>query len=555
MGEKLLDAGIISQTQLDLALREQRRTGQYLGAVLTGLGIVDEGILATFLANEVETGAVDVTRTYVSPDVLERVPHELAKQCRAIPLEFSTDRTRLKVAMADPFDVMAIERLRQAAGMPIEVLSASSQDITDVIAQHYQERRTLQATIEELMKTGRAENLDEVVSDPPLIRLVDLLISRAVELQASDIHVEPEEKVLRVRLRVDGILHQEILVPKDLQPAITARLKILGNLNLTEQRVPQDGRATFKMGRHGVNLRVSTLPTSFGENVVLRLLDRSTTSLDLKALGLAPHDLEQFEKVLTRPYGVILVTGPTGSGKTTTLYAALNRVCSLEKSIFTLEDPIEYRLPIIRQTQIHEEIGMTFAVGLRALLRQDPDIILVGETRDSETAEMMMRAALTGHLVFSTLHTNNAVGAIPRLLNMGVECYLLPAVLEAIIAQRLVRTICAECREEGEPTVEAFRALNLNVPPGAPPRLWRGRGCPACGGTGYKGRTAIFEVLLTSDAFMKEVLNKASPEHLTALARQNGMTTMFEDGVRKALEGKTTLAEVLRVTRRSERTE
>jgi type II secretory ATPase GspE/PulE/Tfp pilus assembly ATPase PilB-like protein len=355
--------------------------------------------------------------------------------------------------------------------------------------------------------------------------------------------------MMRIRLRIDGLLQPELLAPKAMQTALTMRLKILADLDVAETRLPQDGRATVRVGGREVNLRVSVLPTGFGENVVLRILDPSAQLSNLATVGFAPEVLAQFREALDRPYGVILVTGPTGSGKSTTLYAALQEVGTMDVSTFTLEDPIEYRMPLVRQTQIREEIGLSFSNGLRALLRQDPDIILVGETRDAETAQLMVRAALTGHLVLSTLHTNDAAGALPRLMDMGVEPYLLPASLIAILAQRLVRTLCPRCKEPLADPARVFADLKLAPPANRPLQLWCGVGCPECKHTGYRGRQGIFELMRIDERFHDPIVKRAGAPEYHRLAREAGMPSLLDDGLRKAVTGQTTIEELLRVIR------
>jgi type IV pilus assembly protein PilB len=350
-------------------------------------------------------------------------------------------------------------------------------------------------------------------------------------------------------MRIDGVLYQDVLIPKSMQSPVIARLKIMADLDITEQRMPQDGRATVYAGRREINLRVSSLPIAHGENLVLRILDSGAQGSSLTALGLSARDYELFKEAVHRPHGVILVTGPTGSGKTSTLYAVLREITSLEVSTFTLEDPIEYRVPLIRQTQIKEDIGLTFGVGLRALLRQDPDIILVGECRDTETAQLMVRAALTGHLVFSTLHTNDAAGAVPRLIDMGVEPYLLPASLVAVLAQRLVRTICPDCRRPVANPEAVFAKLKLDPPADTPLRLWKGEGCLECKQSGYRGRQAIFELMMVDERFHDPIVAHAGAQEYVRLARERGMKSLFEDGLRKVLAGNTTIEELLEATR------
>lgn len=390
----------------------------------------------------------------------------------------------------------------------------------------------------------------------PMVRLVDQVLASGINQKATDIHLQPEERNLRVRLRVDGILREEIVIPKAMQPAMLARIKLMAALDITEKRLPQDGRIRFTFGSGYIDLRVSTLPTNHGESIVMRVLDGGSVKMSLEQLGFLPGDLARVEQAIAHPYGMVLVTGPTGSGKTTTLYTSLGTIDSEARSIFTLEDPIEYTLPKIRQTQVHAEIGMDFAAGLRSLLRQDPDVILVGEIRDGETAELATRAALTGHLVFSTLHTNNAVGVIPRLIDMGIDRYLLPSSLVGIVGQRLLRKLCEHCKSESkgiDPLLadadlvdtETSNLEQLNTPLSH----WLAEGCERCNHRGYQGRIAVYEVLLVNDQFHDVILEGGTESAMLKLARENGMTTMLEDGLQKAAMGLTTVAEVLRVLR------
>ena len=380
-----------------------------------------------------------------------------------------------------------------------------------------------------------------------MIRLCNQIITFAIQIRSTDIHVEPDEQYLRIRIRVDGLLGREILIPKVLQASIIARLKLMATLNVTEKRLPQDGRIPFTSGTRRVDLRVSTLPTNFGESLVMRILDKSAVNLEFSSLGFNDKNQQRVQTVVQRPYGILLVTGPTGSGKTTTLYTSLKCVNAQEKGVFTLEDPVEYQMPMVRQTQVNPGIGMTFAAGLRALLRQDPDVIMVGEIRDLETADLAMRAAMTGHLVFSTLHTNDAVGAIPRLIDMGVEPYLLASALSGVVAQRLVRLICHGCKEERDDVEQELKALKIQPPEGKKPRLWIGRGCRTCGGTGFRGRQGIFEVLLMNEQIHLPIVQGPDLPAIRGIARKEGMLTMKEDGLAKAFQGLTTIEEVLRV--------
>jgi type IV pilus assembly protein PilB len=557
LAQQFLAAGLVTEVQLDLAEREQERNGGQLAHILVQLGFVDPNVLADFLARQAGTRAVNLNRICVDQSVLAAVPLEVARRCVAMPL--SRDNGTLTVALADPFNVTAVDTLRQVTGMHIDLVTAPERDILNCLELYYSTGDTIGESIDKVLEEKdrqAAPPLEEVLSrlankdeDAPVIRLVRQIITRAVNNRASDIHFEPEERMMRVRTRVDGVLFQDVLIPKAMQSAVTTRMKILADLDLAESNIPQDGRASVVVGGRQVNLRVSSLPTSFGENVVARILDPSAQIISLPSLGFAADVQALLREVVNKPYGVVLVTGPTGSGKTTTLYAVLHEVSTMEVSTFTLEDPIEYRMPLVRQTQIKEEMGLTFSSGLRALLRQDPDIILVGETRDTETAQLMVRAALTGHLVFSTLHTNDAPGAIPRLIDMGVDPFLLPASLLAVLAQRLARTICPNCKEEVKDPARILEQLKIEPPGGGPVRLWRGAGCAQCNRTGYKGRVAIFELMIVDERFHDPILRRAGAPEYLRLAREQGMRTMFEDGLLKAAQGVTTLEELLRVTR------
>src|SRR6516225_2301113 len=558
LGEQLIHAGLLLEVQLELAKREQQRHGGRLGPILVQLGFIRPEALAEFLARQAGTEAVNLNRVSVDQSVLSLVPHDVAKRHVSMPV--SRRNGTLTVALADPFDVIAVDTLQQVTGLGIEVVTAPERDILNCLELYYQSGDTITQSIDKVLDEKdkqSAQTLEEVLNkmankdeDAPVIRAVRQIITRTVNNRASDIHFEPEERMMRVRTRIDGVLFQDVLIPKAMQSAVVTRMKILADLDLAETRIPQDGRATLIVGGRQVNLRVSSLPTTHGENVVARILDPSGQVLNLQTLGFAPQMEAQFREVMNKPYGVVLVTGPTGSGKSTTLYAVLQEVSTMEVSTFTLEDPIEYRMPLVRQTQVHEDAGLTFSNGLRALLRQDPDIILVGETRDTETAQLMVRAALTGHLVFSTLHTNDAPGAIPRLLDMGVDAFLLPASLLAVLGQRLVRTICPNCREEVKEPEAVFEKLNVPVPAAVTNlQLWQGAGCQTCNQSGYKGRLGIYELMVVDERFHDPIIKRAGAPEFERLGRERGMTSMFEDGVLKATKGVTTIEELLRVTR------
>lgn len=554
--DRLLAAGMLTKSQLDLARRELKRKGGTLGSTLVRLGFLTGEVLSDFLAKEAETQTVSFRQLVVDHSVIDLVPALLARRFHAMPV--SRAGNTLRVAFADPFNVVAIDTLQQVTGLQIEVVTAPERDILNWLELYYITGDTIEQSIDKVLDEKAQEAAQSTVevapvlsggdADAPVVRLVNQIINAAINSGASDIHFEPEERLLRIRTRVDGVLYQDALIPKAMQSAVTTRMKIVAELDVAETRIPQDGRATISVGGRQVNLRVSSLPTAFGENIVARILDPSGQLVTVASLGFEAKVEHQFREAMDRPHGVVLVTGPTGSGKSTTLYAALREVSTMEVSTFTLEDPIEYRMPLVRQTQIREEIGLTFNTGLRALLRQDPDIILVGETRDTETAQLMVRAALTGHLVFSTLHTNDATGAIPRLIDMGVEPYLLPASLVAVLAQRLVRTICDKCREpQGHPE-RYFEDLKLQPPEGVPVHLWKGIGCPVCKQSGFRGRKGIFELMMVDEHYHDAIVQRAGAPEYQRLARENGMRTMFEDGLLKAMRGITTIEELLRNT-------
>ena len=559
LGERLVTGGLIGANQLELARREQKRRGGALGKLLIELGFVSVEGLSNFVAREAQARLVDLNRMVIDRTTLELVPLELCRKFRVLPVEQYNGS--LTVAMADPLNVLAIDTLSQVTGLHIDVVTTTEQDILNILDQLQPGGGSIDESIDKIIQEEVEEaQMDTRTETPtatptaeedeaPVIRLVSQIIARAVNLGASDIHFAPEEKLMRTRIRIDGILHPDVLIPKSLQSPVTSRVKILAGMDVAENRLPQDGRATVFVGRREINLRVSSLPTTHGENMVVRILNPTSSVLTIASLGLEADDERRLRAAVDRPHGVVIVTGPTGSGKSTTLYAILREVASSEWSVFTLEDPVEYAMTGIRQTQVKEDIGLTFGTGLRTLLRQDPDIILVGETRDTETAQLMVRAALTGHLVFTTLHTNDAPGAIPRLLDMGVEPYLLPASLIGVLAQRLVRRVCPQCREPLEHPETVLETLKVEPPPGPKLALYQGKGCGMCKGSGYKGRLAVFELMLLDHRFHDPIVRRSGAPEFMRLAREGGMKTMFEDGLRRAIQGHTTIEEVLRVTR------
>jgi type IV pilus assembly protein PilB len=545
LGDWLLEQAHVTQGQIDLALREQKRKGKLLGETLIELGFVTQETLSEYLAQKTQTESVDLDHVFIPPELRRLVPETVARRFLAVPVSRQGDT--LTVAIADPLNVTAFDVLEQTTRLRVTLVAAAEGDILQAISRLYESGQTVEELVDELLKLGTERLASTTEQDAPMIRLVDRIIAEAVLTGASDIHIQPEEKILRVRVRRDGILSPGYLVPKEIQPALIARFKIVGGMDIAENRRPQGGRTNVVVAAREVGLRFSSLPTSFGESVVVRILDRGNAAINLKGLGFEPDVERAFRAVLDRPHGVILVTGPTGSGKTTTLYTALGLINSAENSVFTLEDPVEYQLPMIRQTQISEMVGLTFAEGLRTLLRQDPDVLLVGETRDTETAQLMVRAALTGHLVFSTLHTNDAVGAIPRLIDLGVEPYLLAPTLIGILGQRLVRQLCPKCRVPVPDAAARLAGLSVQPPSDLPVTLWEPKGCPECRDSGFRGRIGVFEFLEIDPSFHPVIANGVDLAKLRELARERGFRSMFEDGLNKALRGLTSLGEVLRV--------
>lgn len=562
LGSLLVNQGLITEAQLQEALRRQEQRGGRLGQILVEMKAIGEEELLQGVARQLGVPRAQIAQAGIpSQEILGKVPESMAVRYRMVPLVLHGQV--LQVAMVDPFDIPALDNLRVATGFHIQPLIASEKEIQEAIELFYRRpeeeqhgvlsqevlRDILQSQVELQKKEEEVLDLERIraqVEEAPVVRLVDYVIVNAVKERASDIHIEPREDRLDIRYRIDGILHHVISPPSNLQNAIISRIKILADMDIAERRLPQDGRFTIRLDFREVDLRVSTLPTSHGEKIVIRLLRKGPLSLNLEDLGFEADSISIFKKYIHRPYGLILLTGPTGSGKTTTLYAALSQIASSEKNIVTVEDPVEYQLKGIYQMQANPAIGLSFAVGLRAILRQDPDVIMVGEIRDYETAEMAVRAALTGHLVFSTLHTNDAVGTIVRLLNMGIEPFLVCSALTMSVAQRLVRKICPDCKEMVQPTGDMLAGLGLD-PRDPSVRFYQGRGCPKCKGTGYFGRTGIFEILEVNQRIKDLVLQGALPETIHRMAIEQGMVTLRQCAVRKVLQGVTTFSEVLRV--------
>ncbi|MCP4108496.1 MAG: type II secretion system ATPase GspE [Desulfobacteraceae bacterium] len=490
------------------------------------------------------------------PAALDSISVKFMRQSKFVPLEITGDI--LRVAIAEPDDFYTIDALKFAYGLNIEACKGRTEDIIEAIERLYGSgSQSIETIIEEADKDiyevtvdgdDDIDHLRDIASEAPIIRLVNRLILNAVELRASDIHFEPFENEFKVRYRIDGVLHEAESPPRRLQAAVISRVKIMSKLDIAERRLPQDGRIKLKIADKEIDFRVSTVPTLYGESLVMRILDRDTLVLDLQKLGFPQGLLSQYTELITQPYGMVLVTGPTGSGKTSTLYTTLAKINTPENKIITLEDPVEYQLRGVNQIQVSPKIGLTFANGLRSIVRQDPDIILVGEIRDRETAEIAIQSALTGHLLFSTLHTNDSAGTITRLLDMEVENFLLSSTLLGVLAQRLVRVICPNCKEQVEPDEKLLNSMNLTRYEKAGIRFFEGQGCEDCRYTGFKGRTAIFEYLAVDDDIRKEIIEQSSTEKIKKIAIRKGLATLRQDGWRKVEEGVTTISEVLRVT-------
>ena len=548
----LIEQGRITQDDLRKVKRLQQERGERLERLLLDLGFISEEDLLPLLSTYLGVETIHRRDFPSAPLPLGNVNLKFLKHAKVLPLA-QTNGT-LTVAMSDPADYYTIQSLELATGLQIEPRLARERDVLEALETIYgggnaaggASAETTDTELEVFSDDEEDVNhLRDLASEAPVIRFVNLLISRAVEQRASDIHIEPFENELKVRYRIDGVLHDVEAPARRLQAAIVSRVKIMSKLNIAERRLPQDGRIKLRLMGREIDLRVSTLPTLYGESVVLRILDRSSIVVTLGSLGFPEDTLAQFDRLITKPYGMILVTGPTGSGKTTTLYGALDKINSPDKKLITIEDPVEYQLFGVNQIHVKPQIGLTFANGLRSIVRQDPDVIMVGEIRDAETAEIAIQAALTGHLVFSTLHTNDAAGAVSRLLEMGVEDYLLASSLLGVLAQRLVRKVCEKCRRSAEITPTVQRELGGD---GTPVQVYEGTGCEACAQTGYRGRSGIFELLLVNEVIRPLILKRSSADMLKDAAVQQGMRTLREDGWHKVRTGVTTVAEVVRVT-------
>lgn len=548
----LLERSLITDEQLKKIREDSKKKGISVSKLLVHSGVVSEDDYTQVSSEILGVPYIDLNNYLVDSGIIKLIPESVARKHKAIPI-FKIGDT-LTVAMADPKDIMSIDYLARRSKCEIEPVLSSQNAILSAIDQYYGVTGSVDDVIKDIDKGKKkegpqvevdSEKLAEMAEEAPVIKLVNLIIMQAVKDGASDIHIEPEEDVLKVRFRVDGVLHEMFSPPKHLESALLSRVKILAGIDISEKRKPQDGRFNIKVENRNVDLRVSTFPTIYGENLVIRILDKGAVLVDLDKLGFSKDTKRQFETSIKRPHGIILVTGPTGSGKTTTLYSALTTIDSEEKNIITVEDPVEYHLGRIRQSQMNPKAGLTFASGLRSILRQDPDVIMVGEIRDKETAEIAVQAALTGHLVFSTLHTNDASGALTRLVDMGVEPFLISSSVIGILAQRLVRVICKKCKQSYAPTEEVLKGLDVIE---RVKELFKGKGCNACKDTGYKGRIGIFELLVVTEELKKMIVDKTSSSAIKKKAIEMGMKTLRDDGLDKVLKGITTADEVIKAT-------
>ncbi len=559
LGQLLLWNNIITQEQLEEALKEQKKTNKKLGSILIEKGFVKEEVLNDFLSKQYGVKSINLSSVDFQKEAIEKIPAQIAKKYTLIPIKIKNNK--LEIAISDPTNILALDDLRFISGMNIHPYLSNESAIIKAIDKYYGVSKELDTIIDSLNEyessvdiiqdeeiEESSKNLEEESSEEPIIKLANTILLKSIQSQASDIHLEPYENDLRVRYRVDGKLIEFMKLSKTVAPAITSRFKIMAKLNIAEKRLPQDGRIRIKTGGKDIDLRVSTLPTVYGEKTVMRILDRSSVKVNLNDLGFESSDLHKYLQAIDAPYGMVLVTGPTGSGKTTTLYASLNKINKEDVNIMTAEDPVEYNIEGINQVHIKEDIGLTFAEALRSFLRQDPDVIMVGEIRDTETAEIAIRSALTGHLVFSTVHTNDASSTIMRLVDMGIERYLIASSLVLILAQRLVRKICPYCKEKIDVPPNALKEIGFSEEDAKTVNIYKGKGCEKCNNTGYKGRIAIYEVMPIGDKIKEMILHEASGNEIKKQAISDGMSTLRMSGLKKIKEGVTTIEEVMNAT-------
>jgi len=563
IGQILVDLGFINDDQLEMLLEEQnQQPGILLGKVAEEMGLITQEQLVQALAEQLHMQVIQLTDMVIPPEVVATITEPMAKLYRVIPVKF--DRGLLTLATCDPQNLAIQDELRNLLGHEIALIVATERDVLKALEKHYSEgSETVESLVEELAKDAvllaAAEalqgdgaidltSMEALAESAPVRKLLNMVLLMAIKDHASDIHFEPFEDEFRIRIKADGVLFEMVPPPRHLAFAITTRIKVMANLDIAERRLPQDGRIELSVGGHPVDLRVSVLPTMFGESVVMRVLDRSVVSLDLNKVGMDAPTMKEFRVVMQKPNGIVLVTGPTGSGKTTTLYSALSELNNIEDKLITTEDPVEYDMEGIIQIPIDHDIGVTFAACLRAILRQDPDTILVGEIRDLETAEIAIQASLTGHLVFSTLHTNDAPSTVTRLKDMGIPVFLITATVEAILAQRLVRRVCSQCREEVTPNPELLLEVGLKPQDVVGKKFFRGAGCDTCNNTGYKGRVGLFELLIMTDDIRELIVKGSSTDEIRELARSHGMVSLRDAGIILVHLGTTTLEEVVRET-------
>ncbi|MGB5995255.1 MAG: ATPase, T2SS/T4P/T4SS family [Candidatus Deferrimicrobiaceae bacterium] len=564
LGELLVETGLLSEESLTRVLSEQRTVRKKLGEIIVNQGLATEDEIAQALSLQLGIPLVDLTNTPVEPQAVELIPEKVARKHLIMPI--SLDERDLHVAMADPLSFEAFEDVRFASGYTVKTTIATRTGVLWAIDQHYH----LGSSLSTIVKDITEERLVEVVQDTretdrkdsedlrkkseaaPIIRMVNLFVAEAADQGASDIHVEPSKTTMLVRNRVDGVLRKSLELPKWVQGAVISRIKIMAKMDIAEKRLPQDGRIGVRVGSKTLDLRVSTMPAAYGEKVVIRILDQATAQISLEAMGMPEEDRLQLEGLIHRPQGILLVTGPTGSGKTTTLYSAIEKIKSVERNITTIEDPIEYDISGVNQVAVQEKIGLSFAVTLRAMLRQDPDVIMLGEMRDLDTTTIAMQAALTGHLVLSTIHTNSSAASVTRLRNLGIPSYLISSTLIAIVSQRLVRVICPKCRVKDEPSERDLARVGLAQTKKGEISFFRGEGCKACGETGYRGRTGIFEILPFHQQMRDLVVSKGSETDIRQLAVAKGMVTLGQAALAKVKAGVTTLSELYRVVETEE---
>ena len=564
IGQTFIKSGFITEEQLKEALDKQQQIGvsQKIGDVLVGMGYISDRDRTRCMGMEWGIPFVDLSECQIEEAAIKSISQDIARRYKIIPI--ARNNGSLTLAMKNPLDVFAIDEVKLITGAAVEPMIATEDDILASIKERYAGGQSTTAAVTELIDnfestnialTGDDRNKDEISieelrelsEEAPVVRLANLILTRGVQDKCSDIHLEPGKVSLRVRYRIDGIMHDGLVVPKKAQSSLISRIKIMADMDIAEKRAPQDGRISAMVDGKQYDFRVSTLPSVHGEKIVLRVLDKNSIMIGLNKLGFLPSTLDLFESIISRTYGIILVTGPTGSGKSTTLYSVLSKLNTGDKNILTIEDPVEYELPGVTQTQVNVKAGMTFAAGLRTMLRQDPDIIMVGEIRDQETAMIAMEAALTGHLVLATLHTNDAPGAITRLIDMGIEPFLIASAVAGVLAQRLLRQICPKCKEAYTPPREAIKRLGMTVPDDQEVTLYRGRGCESCKGSGYKGRLGMYELMPITDNMRDSMLARSSSFAIREIALQEGMKTLKDDALEKIILGYTTLEESLRV--------